>query len=109
MGKDEAYVSEISADCKAELDKAIPALMKAEKAVKDLQKKDVDELRSFQKVADAIADCMRLLCIMFKDSKGFAIIKTEEEVKGKKIKIDDWWATAKKFVLTSTLINDMLT
>jgi len=82
--------------------------MKAEEAVRDLKKSDVDELRSFKSVADPVRDCMRLLCMMFKDSKGFAIIKKEEEVKGKKIKVDDWWETAKKNVLTTTLLNDML-
>ena len=44
--EDEEKVNGIKQECEEQLAKAIPALNRAEKAVKDIHKADIDELRA---------------------------------------------------------------
>lgn len=57
-------ISEIQAEAQVELDKALPILEDAERALDSLDKKDITEVRSFTKPPAAVQMVMEAVCIM---------------------------------------------
>mmetsp|Transcript_28815 Transcript_28815/g.26060 ORF Transcript_28815/g.26060 Transcript_28815/m.26060 type:complete len:405 (+) Transcript_28815:1297-2511(+) len=83
----------LRADCQAELDKVLPILRDAEVALDSVDKNELTTLKTFQKVVAPIEMTMRAVCIL----RGETPIKKKEGM----VTIEDWWATAKKKVLTN--------
>jgi len=63
--KQAAEVAEIQADAQLDLDKALPALENAVKALDSLTKSDITEVKSFAKPPEAVQTVMEAVCIMF--------------------------------------------
>lgn len=55
----------IQRDCEFELSKVMPIYNAAIRAVQQLKKDDITELRGFKTVADAVKLVAKTLCIMF--------------------------------------------
>lgn len=53
-------------------------------------------------------DIMKILCIVFKETKGFVIEMKKEEDRGRVFKVEDYWATAKKHLLKVEFLSDLL-
>lgn len=73
VAEEEAIVREtaiqteaIASDAQKDLDEAIPALESAYKALENLEKKDIAELKVFTKPPDAVLMVMEAICILFK-------------------------------------------
>uniref|UniRef100_A0A7S2SR52 AAA+ ATPase domain-containing protein n=1 Tax=Mucochytrium quahogii TaxID=96639 RepID=A0A7S2SR52_9STRA len=59
-----AEVAAVQSDAQADLDKAMPALNKALKALDSLDKKDITEIKSFAKPPPAVQTVMEAICIL---------------------------------------------
>ena len=63
-------VSELRDNCQKDLDEAMPILIKAQKAVSSIDKKDISELKNFTSPPEMVGVVMNALCLlMFKDKK----------------------------------------
>jgi len=65
VGAQAAEVMEVQADAQKDLDKAMPALQSAIKALDSLDKSDIVEVKSFAKPPPAVVTVMEAVCIMF--------------------------------------------
>ena len=86
----------IQRDCEFELSKVMPIYNAAIRAVQQLKKDDITELRGFKTVADAVKLVAKTLCIMFGK-------KPVTSGQGKN-KTEDWWASAKENLLKPDLL-----
>lgn len=86
----------IQRDCEFELSKVMPIYNAAIRAVQQLKKDDITELRGFKTVAPAVILVAKTLCIMFS-------VKPVIAGQGKN-KTEDWWAAAKEKVLKPDLL-----
>ena len=88
----------IKKDCEDALSKVMPIYNAAIKAVNDLDKNDITEIRGFKKPPDGAVLVMRTMCIMF----GVA----GDKVKGANVKevVYDYWEPAKKKLLGPDLL-----
>ena len=89
-----AEASKIAADCQADLDKAMPALQGAIKALDSLSKGDIVEVKAMKKPPDAVKLVMEAVCLMM----GVKPDKIKDPNGGTK-KIDDYWGPAQKQLL----------
>jgi dynein heavy chain len=87
VGKQAAEVQAIQEDAQKDLDKALPALESAVKALDSLTKADITEVKQFANPPPAVKTVMEGICIMFEE-------KTD-------------WDSAKKVLARSTFIPDM--
>lgn len=81
--------STIKADCEKDLDEAMPALMAAEDALKVLQRKDIDELKTMKAPSQVIRNVMRALCLILYPNPS----EKMKDASGLKF-ITDWWAAS---------------
>jgi len=65
VGVQAAEVQAVQADAQADLDKALPALQSAIRALDSLDKADIVEVKGFAKPPDAVKTVMEAVCIMF--------------------------------------------
>mmetsp|Transcript_46773 Transcript_46773/g.83798 ORF Transcript_46773/g.83798 Transcript_46773/m.83798 type:complete len:4084 (-) Transcript_46773:846-13097(-) len=70
---DEAAV--IKADCQKDLDLAMPAFHAAVAALDSLDKKDIDEVKSFAKPPEKVAYTLEAVCTLLKEGKDWASAK----------------------------------
>lgn len=89
----------IQRDCEMELSKVMPIYKAALKAVDELDKNDITEIRGFKKPPDGAILVMKTMCIMF----GVA----PEKVRGGNVKDVQWdyWEPAKKKLLSPELLS----
>jgi dynein heavy chain len=80
--------------CEADLAEAIPALEAAEKALKNLDKSDIVEMKAMKKPSNAIKMTMAAISIMLD-------VKPDKKVKDGDPRIDPYWGPA-----TKELLND---
>lgn len=88
----------IQKDCEDELSKVMPIYNAAMKAVSDLDKNDITEIRAMKKPPDGALLVMKALCIMFNIPP--------EKVKGataKDVQLDYWEPAKKKLLGPETL------
>jgi hypothetical protein len=64
IGKQAAETSAVAADAQKDLDRALPALESAVKALKGLTKADITEVKSFTSPPNAIRIVMESICVM---------------------------------------------
>ena len=86
--------NEMKASCEADLAEAIPALEAAERALKNLDKSDITEMKAMKKPSNAIKMTMAGICIMLE-------VKPDKKVKEGDPRIDPYWGPA-----TKELLND---
>lgn len=86
----------IQRDCEFELSKVMPIYNAAIRAVQQLKKDDITELRGFKTVAPAVILVTKTLCIMFG-------VKPAMEGQGKN-KTENWWAAGKEKLLKPDLL-----
>ena len=91
-----AEAETIQRDCEFELSKVMPIYNAAIRAVQQLKKDDITELRGFKTAAPAVVLVTKTLCIMFS-------VKPNVTGQGKN-KIEDWWATGKEKLLKPDLL-----
>ena len=93
----------IKTDCEAELAIAMPALKAAEDALKVLDKKQIDLLKTMKKPPNIIRVVMKALCLLIYP-------KPEEKVKNPDtLKIEvDWWAASMKVLNNSKLLEELI-
>ncbi len=84
-----AEVKVISDDAQKDLDVALPALKAAEEALSKLDKKDINEVKSFPKPPPAVVTVMEAVCLLLGETMD--------------------WDTAKVVLGRSTFMNDLLT
>jgi dynein heavy chain len=87
VGAQAAEVSAVAADAQKDLDLAMPALNNAVHALDALDKKDIQEIKSFTTPPDAVQMTMEAVCVLLEE------------------KVD--WATAKKVLQRSTFLADL--
>lgn len=89
----------IQKDCESELARVMPIYNAAVKAVNDLDKNDITEIRGFQKPPEGAKAVMKTMCIMFGVSG--------EKVKSQNVKevTYDFWEPAKKNLLKPDLLS----
>ena len=98
-----AAANAIKSDCETQLAEAIPILESALKAVGNLSKNDINEVKALKKPPDGVRLTIEALCIMFG-------IKPEKvpNPAGKGPKVDDYWGVGSKEVLgNSKLLEDL--
>ena len=90
----------IQRDCEEELSRVMPIYQAAMKAVQDLDKNDITEIRGFKKPPDGAVLVMKGMCIMFG--------VPPEKVKGGNVKDvqQDYWEPAKKKLLGPELLKN---
>jgi len=101
--KQAAEANAMKESCEADLAEAMPALEKAVKALKNLKKSDLDEIKVMQRPPPGVKLTMEALCLMF----GIKPDKVKDPDGGTK-KIDDYWAPAKKDLLGNSKFLDEL-
>jgi dynein heavy chain len=89
----------IQKDCEFELSRVMPIYNAAIRAVSNLKKDDITELKGFTNPPPAAKAVVKTLCIMFNVPPK----KIPDPAGGNK-KIDDYWDNAKKSVLTAELL-----
>ena len=89
-----AEATKIATDCQADLDKAMPALQGAIKALDSLSKGDIVEVKAMKKPPDAVKLVMEAVCLMMNVKPD----KIKDPNGGTK-KIDDYWGPAQKQLL----------
>ena len=94
----------IEKDVQADLAKALPAMASAEKALKSIQKKDIDEMKKLGKAPAGCELVMRAITIMF----GVKTKKIADPNSSKGGKMDDHWGTAKIVMGEATFLEDLL-
>jgi len=73
--KQAAEVGEVAADAQLDLDKALPALENAVKALDSLTKGDITEVKSFAKPPEAVQTVMEAVCVMFNEKQDWDAAK----------------------------------
>eukprot|EP00599_Poterioochromonas_sp_BG-1_P008225 CAMPEP_0173135378 /NCGR_PEP_ID=MMETSP1105-20130129/1860_1 /TAXON_ID=2985 /ORGANISM="Ochromonas sp., Strain BG-1" /LENGTH=4194 /DNA_ID=CAMNT_0014047373 /DNA_START=78 /DNA_END=12662 /DNA_ORIENTATION=- len=86
--------TDLKVSCENDLAEAIPALEAAEKALKNLDKSDIVEMKAMKKPSNAIKMTMAAICIMLE-------VKPDKKVKDGDPRIDPYWGPA-----TKELLND---
>lgn len=88
----------IQKDCEEELSRVMPIYNAAMKAVSELDKNDITEIRGFKKPPDGAILVMKTMCIMFG--------VPPEKVRGGNVKEVQWdyWEPAKKKLLSPDLL-----
>ena len=88
----------IQKDCEDELSKVMPIYNAAMKAVNDLDKNDITEIRGFKTPPEGAKLVMKTMCIMFG--------VPPDKVKGANVKevVYDYWEPAKKKLLGPDLL-----
>ena len=91
----------IQKDCQDALQKVMPIYNAAMKAVDDLNKNDITEVKSIQKPPEGAKAVMKTLCIMFNIQP--------EKVKGPNLKevVYDYWEPSKKKLLNAELLKNL--
>lgn len=89
-----AEATALKESCEADLAEAIPALEAAERALKNLDKSDITEMKAMKKPSLAIKSVMAACCIMLG-------VKPDKKVKDGDPKVDPYWGPA-----TKNLLND---
>ncbi len=79
---DAAAVSAGQAEAERELAEALPALQDAQQAVKDLEKKDIAEMKVLPNPPPLVRKTMEIICIMFKEKPGIRDICREGRGEG---------------------------
>lgn len=64
-------VSEIKDECQKDLDAALPALMAANKALGNLDKSDIVEIKSYSKPPGGVETVMNAVCLLFKQQQNW--------------------------------------
>jgi dynein heavy chain len=91
-----AAASAIATSAQRDLDKALPALDEAVKCLSLLEKKDIDEMRSFKIAPYGVKLSMEVTCIMFHIKAKMV----KDPASGKKTK--DWFGAAKQKLLVDS-------
>ena len=99
-----AAAAVIEKDVSADLAMALPAMVAAEKALKSIQKKDIDEMKKLGKAPAGCELVMRAITIMF----GVKTKKIADPNSAKGGKMDDHWGTAKIVMGEATFLDDLL-
>jgi dynein heavy chain len=86
--------NELKVSCENDLAEAIPALEAAERALKNLDKSDIVEMKAMKKPSNAIKMTMAAISIMLE-------VKPDKKVKDGDPRIDPYWGPA-----TKELLND---
>ena len=89
--------STIKAECEAELAKAMPAMNNAIAALKSLKPSDITELKSMSRPPAGVRLIAEVLCHMF-----FLKPVRKPDPKNPSKKIEDYWESGKKNLLTDT-------
>jgi len=89
-----AEATALKESCEADLAEAIPALEAAERALKNLDKSDITEMKAMKKPSLAIKSVMAACCIMLG-------VKPDKKMKEGDPRIDPYWVPA-----TKSLLND---
>jgi hypothetical protein len=95
----------IQMECKAELDKALPAQRQAEEALRELENKkdELNKLKTYKKVSATIEFAMK--CLMYLIYENPAEKKRNE----KTMKMEtDWWAASLKKMNEGNFIKILL-
>jgi dynein heavy chain len=71
IGKQAAETSAVAADAQKDLDRALPALESAVKALKGLTKADITEVKSFTSPPNAIRIVMESICVMLGEKENW--------------------------------------
>ena len=87
----------IQSDCQFELSRVMPIYQAAMRAVNQLKRNDIDEMKGFSTVPPAALAVIKTLCILFG-------IKPKKVGQGKD-KTDDYWDPAKKELLNAKLLD----
>lgn len=94
MAKDEKGKADvIQKDCEFELSRVMPIYTAAIRAVQQLKKDDITEIKGFAKPPAAAIAVVKTLCIMFE--------KKPKMVGTGKDKVADYWDTGKKEILNA--------
>lgn len=97
MSKQAAETAEIAADAQRDLDKALPALESALKALKGLTKADITEVKSFTNPPRAVQVVLEAVCVLLGILLLYFILSTQHYVftsAGEK----ESWDSAKKLL-----------
>ena len=89
----------IQYDCEFELSNVMPIFQKAQRAVQQLSQKDVDVIKSLKAPSAGALIVTKTLCIIFGHTKPIMVGQGKD-------KEEDWFATGKKNVLNSQLLNN---
>lgn len=93
----------IKTECEAELAQAMPALRAAESALKVLDKKQIDLLKTMKKPPNVIRVVMKALCLLIYP-KPTETFKNQETMKNEV----DWWAASMKVLNNSKLLDELI-
>lgn len=91
----------IQKDCEFELSRVMPIYNAAIRAVSNLKRDDITEMKGFTNPPEAAKAVVKTLCIMF----NVAPKKIPDPAGGNK-KVDDYWEPGKKQVLTAELLKN---
>jgi len=98
--------NEIKSSAEADLAKALPALAAAVECLKELQKKDIDEVRNFKKPPGGVVLTMEATCIMLKGPLKLKIeMVANPNGNGK---VADYWKSAAAFLKNPQMLLDTL-
>ena len=75
VGKQAAETSAVAEDAQRDLDRAMPALEKAVKALQSLTKADITEVKSFANPPAAVRIVMEAVCVLMGEKEGWDVSK----------------------------------
>ena len=100
--KEKKRVQEIQMECETDLKEALPLLEDATNALNTLQKKDIDEVKSYRNPPEGVLLVMEAVCIM--------LSVTPERIpdpNDPSRKIDEWWSSSKRLLGESSMLNQL--
>jgi dynein heavy chain len=92
----------IRTDCQEELNKVVPILDSAAKLLEKVDKKQIDELKSFANPSAAARLVVEAVCYVFEEDKDVKWIAKPDGKPGEKIQ--DFWDYSKKKLLNDKLL-----
>eukprot|EP01041_Mallomonas_annulata_P001585 gene1585-3062_t len=75
VGKQATETAAVAADAQKDLDRAMPALEKAVKALQSLTKADITEVKSFTNPPNAVRIVMEAVCVLLGEKEGWDVSK----------------------------------
>lgn len=95
----------MSDNCQADLDKVMPLLEEASKALENLSSDDINTIKSYSKPPENMGKVLEGICIALGHEKN---VTWEPKEKGSFEKVQNFWAYSKKYILNSKLIKNIM-
>ena len=91
-------------DCQSDLDKVLPILAEAAKALEEISKDEISQMRALPNPPPSAAIVMEGLCYIFNRDQE---VKWKPKEPGSMEKVQDFWEFAKKSLMTPNLIKEI--